>query len=418
MLTTLISLVSLFIGIGILLVGNGLFGTLLAVRAGLEGFSDPTIGLIMSAYFVGFFAGTFFCPALIRRVGHIRAFAMFAAVAASTAILHVLLVEPAVWLLLRAVTGACLVGLYMVVESWLNTQTPNARRGQVFAVYMAVSLLALALSQALITTADPGGFTLFGVASILLSLALLPVAFTSTAQPLPVTTPRLGLRHLYESSPAAIAGALASGLVIGAFWGMGPVFAQRIGLDTAGIAAFMSATILGGAALQWPIGRLSDRGDRRLVLIFTGALAAVLALTLALVASVSIPWLIAVSFLFGGLAFSVYPISVAHLNDHLQPEDILEGSSGLLLLHGVGAALGPAGVGLLVGHFGPRSLLVYFALILGLMAAFLSLRMRRAPPVALEEHAPFAVMLRTSPEALVMLADTPDEGLEEVGEPR
>ena len=418
MLTTLTSLVSLFIGIGILLVGSGLFGTLLAVRAGLEGFADPVIGLIMSAYFVGFFAGTFFCPALIRRVGHIRAFAMFAAVAASTAILHVLLVEPAVWMLLRAVTGACLVGLYMVVESWLNTQTPNARRGQVFAVYMAVSLLALALSQALITTADPGGFALFGVASILLSLALLPVAFTSTAQPLPVTTPRLGLRHLYESSPAAIAGALASGLVIGAFWGMGPVFAQRIGLDTAGIAAFMSATILGGAALQWPIGRLSDRGDRRLVLIFTGAVAAALALILALVASVSAPGLIAVSFLFGGLAFSVYPISVAHLNDHLQPEDILEGSSGLLLLHGVGAALGPAGVGLLVGHFGPRSLLVYFALVLGLMAAFLLLRRRRAPPVALEEHAPFAVMLRTSPEALVMLADTPEEGLEEAGEPR
>ena len=409
MLITLISLVSLFVGIAILLVGSGLFGTLLAVRAGLEGFSDPIIGLIMSAYFVGFFAGTFFCPALIRRVGHIRAFAMFAAVAASTAILHALIVEPFFWLLLRAITGACMVGLYMVIESWLNAQTPNPRRGQVFAVYMMVSLLALALGQALITSADPAGFALFGIASILLSLALVPIAFTSIAQPQPVATPRLGLRHLYATSPAAVAGALVSGLVIGAFWGMGPLFGQRIGLDTAGIAGFMSATILGGAALQWPIGHLSDRSDRRRILVFASIAAAGVALVVALVATASVAWLIVTSFLFGGLAFSVYSISVAHLNDHLLAEEILEGSSGLLLLHGIGAAAGPAGVGLLIGSFGPRSLLLYFAAILALLAAFVASRVRRVAPVVVGERAPFAAMLRTSPEALVMLADTPDE---------
>lgn len=408
MLSTLFPIVSLLTGIGILLVGSGLFGTLLALRAGLEGFADPVIGLVMSAYFVGFFAGTFFCPALIRRVGHIRAFAMFAAVAAATVILHVLVIHPVVWLFLRVITGACLVGLYIVIESWLNAQTPNARRGQVFAAYMAVTLLALTLGQALITRADPAGFTLFGIASMLMSLALVPIAFTSIAQPQPVTTPRLGLRFLYATSPAAVAGALASGMVIGAFWGMGPVFAQRIGLDNAGVAGFMGATILGGAALQWPIGQLSDRVDRRRVLASVGAAAAVLAIVASAAADVSATALMAAIFVFGGLAFSVYPVSVAHLNDHLQPDQVLEGSSGLLLLHGLGAVAGPAVVGLLVGSYGPRSLLLYYAVTLVLLAMFVALRMRRTPPVAIEEHAPFAPMVRTSPEALVMLTEAAD----------
>lgn len=409
MLSTLFPIVSLLTGIGILLIGSGLFGTLLALRAGLAGFSDPVIGLVMSAYFVGFFAGTFFCPGLIRRVGHIRAFAMFAAIASATAILHVLVIEPAVWLILRVITGACLVGIYTVIESWLNAQTPNARRGQVFAAYMAVTLLALAFGQVLITWADPSGFTLFGIASILLSLGLVPIAFTSIAQPLPVKTPRLGLRFLYAASPAAAAGALASGLVIGAFWGMGPVFAQRVGLDTAGIASFMAATILGGAALQWPIGHWSDRLDRRWVLALVAAAAAVFALISIAAAPASMAGLMVSTFLFGGLAFSVYSISVAHLNDHLRPEESLEGASGLLLLHGIGAAVGPAAVGLLIAGFGPSSLPVYYAVTLLLLTMFVLLRIRQAPPVAMGDHAPFTLMVRTSPEALVLLADTPDE---------
>ena len=416
MLSTVFPIVSLLTGIGILLVGSGLFGTALALRAGLEGFADPVIGLVMSAYFVGFFAGTFVCPALIRRVGHIRAFAMFAAVAAATVLLHVLIVHPAVWLALRVVTGACLVGLYTVIESWLNAQTPNAQRGKVFAAYMVVTLLALTFGQALITYADPAAFTLFAIASLLMSLALVPIALTSIAQPTPVTTPRLGLRFLYATSPAAVAGALASGMVIGAFWGMGPVFAQRIGLDNAGVAGFMGATILGGAALQWPIGQLSDRVDRRRVLAWVGAAAAVLASVASAAAGISATALMAAMFVFGGLAFSVYPVSVAHLNDHLQPDQVLEGSSGLLLLHGLGAAAGPAVVGLLVGGFGPRSLLVYYATTLVLLAMFVAVRIRQAPPVALEEHAPFAPMVRTSPEALAMLADAAEDAAQ--AEPR
>lgn len=201
MFSTVFSIFSLLLGIAILLVGSGLLGTLLALRAGIEEFADPVIGFIMSAYFVGFFTGTSFCPRVIRRVGHIRSFAMFAAIASSTAILHVLVVEPWIWGALRVVTGGCLVGLYMVIESWLNTQTPNERRGRVFAIYMAVTLLALALGQGLIATAPPSGFVLFGLVSMLFSLSLVPIAFTSVTQPDPVPLPRLGLRHLYETSP-------------------------------------------------------------------------------------------------------------------------------------------------------------------------------------------------------------------------
>jgi MFS family permease len=404
-MSTAFPIVSLLAGIGVLLVGSGLFGTLLALRAGLEGFADQMIGLVMSAYFVGFFAGTFVCPALIRRVGHIRAFAMFAAIAAATVLLHVLIIHPAVWLVLRVLTGACLVGLYTVIESWLNAQTPNTQRGKVFAAYMIVTLLALTLGQALITSADPAGFTLFAIASLLMSMALVPIALTSLVQPTPVTTPRLGLRFLYATSPAAVAGALVSGLVIGAFWGMGPVFAQRIGLDNAGVAALMGATILGGAALQWPIGHLSDRVDRRRVLAGVGAIGGMTALVAAVAANGTTGWLLAAVFVFGGLAFSVYPVSVAHLNDHLQPDQVLEGSSGLLLLHGLGAAVGPAVVGVL----GPRSLLLYYAVTLVALAVFVALRIRHAPPVAMEEHVPFTPMVRTSPEALAMLAEAEED---------
>ncbi len=407
------SIFSLLAGIGILLVGSGLLGTVLALRAGLEGFGEAVIGLVMSAYFVGFFAGTFVCPSLIRRVGHIRAFAMFAAVASSAVILHALVVNPVVWLLLRVLTGTCLVGLYTVIESWLNAQTPNARRGQVFALYMAVTLVALAAGQGLVAANDPAGFTPFGVAAILLSLGLVPIAFTSLSQPQPVTTPRLGLGFLYRNSPAAVAGALGSGLVVGAFWGLAPVFAQQVGLDTAGVAAFMSATILGGAALQWPIGHLSDRGDRRRVLAWVGLSAALCALATAAIVDAGTGWLLAATFLFGGLAFSVYPVSVAHLNDHLQPDQVLEGASGLLLVHGVGAAVGPAVGGLLIGLYGPLSLLFLYAAVLGLLAGFELLRIGRAPPVAEAEQVPFTPMVRTSPEALVMLAEEAQENQEQ-----
>ena len=338
--------------------------TALGLRAGLMDFPVTVTGLVMSAYFAGFIVGTYVCPAIIRRAGHIRAFAAMASVASTMPILHALVVTPWAWGALRLLTGACVVGLYMVIESWLNALAPNSGRGKIFAAYMATTLGALALGQFLILVGDVLGFTPFALVSILLSLALVPVALTRVAEPPPVAAPRPALRRLLAVAPVGFVGAVASGLLNGAFFGMGAVFAQRVGMDKAGVAAFMSATIIGGALLQWPIGQLSDRRDRRLVLAAVCASAALLAALAFFAERFSGPLLLTVAFFYGGLAFTVYGISVAHVNDLLEPARVLEATGTLLLLHGIGAVIGPSAAGFLMQQLGPGSLLVFFALVL------------------------------------------------------
>ncbi len=400
MLRTLHSISSLLLGIGVLLVGVGLLGTLLGVRAGLAGFGDAVTGAVMSAYFVGYIIGTLACPALIRRVGHIRAFAAMAAVASAAAIAHAIWVDALAWAALRVVTGASLVGLYMVVESWLNVLAPKERRGQVFAIYMMVSLIALAAGQFLLLVGNAADFVPFALVSILLSFGLVPVALTRVSEPHPVETPRLGLRRLYAISPLAMVGALASGLVLGAFWGMGAVFAHGVNVSPAGIATFMGATILGGALLQWPMGRWSDRHDRRTVLAAVSFAAAVLAVGLYL----SVTWwptaLYVCAFVFGGFAFTVYGLSVAHLHDHLGAAEALEATSGLLLVYGTGAAFGPLLSGALMSAFGAAILPAYFAVVLGGLGAYALRRMDAGAPMSTAQQGEFVAVMRTSQAAL------------------
>lgn len=400
MLTVVASLFSLLLGTAVLLVGVGLLGTLLGVRAGLEHFGAAITGAIMSAYFSGYVVGTFLIPRLIRRVGHIRAFAAMAAVAAATAITHAMVIDPWAWMGLRAITGICLVGLYMVIESWLNALAPNQHRGQVFALYMTVVLISMALGQFLILAGDVGGFDLFGLTTILLALALVPIVLTQTAQPAPVQTPRVGLRQLFSVSPLGVAGAFVTGTANSAFWGMGAVFASGIGFDEPRIAAYMSATILGGALLQWPIGRLSDRYDRRTVLTVLCLAAVGAGLGAFFLASRSQLGLLACTFVYGGLAFSAYSLSVAHVNDHLEPSAVLEAASGLLLVYGVGAAAGPFVVGIAMELFGPRSLLAYFVVSFALLALFALYRMRVAAPIPIADQGAFLPVVRTTPVVL------------------
>lgn len=381
MLTVIASLFSLLLGIGLLLIGMGSLGTLLGVRAGIEQFGPPLTGVVMAAYFLGFIVGNYVCPPLIRRVGHIRAFAAMAAVVTAVALIHPLLVYPATWFALRVINGACMMGLYMVVESWLNAITPNERRGQVFAVYMATTLIAMATGQYLILVGEITSLTPFALTAVFLALALVPVALTRMGQPVAMAVQRLSLRTLFITAPLGAAGALFAGLATGAFWGMGPLFAHRIGLEPAGVALFMSATILGGAMLQWPIGRLSDNSDRRRVLavVCLGAVVAALA-TYGFV--LTIPDALYVSaFIYGGFAFTVYSLSVAHTNDHLAKEQVLEATRSLLLLHGVGAVIGPALAGVLMALLGPGSLLIYFAAVLGLLGLYALARMRARLPI-------------------------------------
>lgn len=406
--TTWAAVFSILIASGILLVGIGLFFSALGLRAGVAEFSTIATGLVMSSYFAGFIVGTFVCPALIRRAGHIRSFAAMASIASTTAIVHAIVVDPWVWALLRFATGACLVGLYMVMESWLNVLAPNAARGRVFAAYMAVTLVAMGLGQFLVLAGDIVTFVPLGLVSILLSLALVPVALTRTPEPRPVSVPQISLARLYEISPLGVSAALASGLLNSAFFSMGAVFGQRIGLSDAGVAAFMSVTIFGGALLQWPVGHASDRNDRRNVLALVCAAGAVLAAGAHVLVTVSASWLIVCSFFYGGLVFTIYGLSVALVNDRITQDEVLEAASSLLLVHAMGAAAGPAIAGIFMDLLGPGSLLLYFTLVLAATAVFALWRIRAGAPLPLEQQQGYVSMAASSPVVLELDPRTPD----------
>ncbi|HKK05524.1 MAG TPA: MFS transporter [Gammaproteobacteria bacterium] len=410
MFRTLTTIPTLLFGIGILLLGSGFLGTLLGIRAGLENFPTGLTGLIMAAFFAGYIIGTYLCPPLIRRFGHIRSFTAMASLAGATVLVHAMVVNPAAWMALRIVTGVCMVGLYMVIESWLSEQTAAQRRGRVFSVYMTVNLLALGASQYLILVYGAVGAAPFALSAVFFSIGLIPIALTRVIEPrLGEPTAAFGLRRLYAVSPLSMMTGLISGLGNGAFWGLGAVFAHDVGLSNAGIAAFMSATVIGGALLQGPIGHQSDRWDRRIVLMivsFAGAAAAAIAFVLI---PVSHPGLIVAAVVYGGFGFSIYSLGVAHMNDHLGPGEVLEATRGVLLVTGIGATLGPVIGGLLMQYVGPRSLMAFFGVILLVLGLYALRRMWVSPAIPAEEQGEFVPMARTSGVVLEMDPRTDEE---------
>jgi MFS family permease len=301
------------------------------------------------------------------------------------------------------------VGLYIVIESWLNTLAPKDQRGRVFSMYLLVSFMALAVGQWLILVGDSVGFLPFAMVSVLLSFALLPITLAPVTQPDAVEPPRLSISSLWHTTPLGVSGAFASGLIHSAFFGLGALFAQRVGLDSAGVASFMAATILGGAIFQWPVGHLSDRIDRRLVLLSALLIAAVLSL-LAYSSSLSWTWaLVPIGVALGGVLFTVYGLSVAHANDMIDVSRTLEVTGGLLLVHGIGAAIGPTLAGLLMDAGGPGSLMLYFSAVCAVLAVHVLLRIRAVPPVAVEDKVGYVVVGSGMESALQQLDPrTPD----------
>lgn len=400
MLRTLRPVASLLAGTALLLIGVGLLNTLIPLRGIAAGYSGTLLGGLTSAYYAGYFIGTFALPPLVRRIGHIRAFAFCTAGATCIVLLHAFGSNPLAWLALRLLAGIVLVGLYAVIESWLNAQASHGTRSTVFAIYMVVNLLALALGQQLLRIHGEA-FVLFAVVALLVCAATLPVLVTHQAQPQQQATPKLQLRLLFSVAPTAGLGALLSGLAMGAFWGLLPVYARRSGFDTATISVYMSIAILGGAALQWPLGRWSDRHDRRIALALVTVIATVLALAGIAFGGRTLPEMVTI-FLYGGMCFAVYPILVAHLVDHAPPEDLLAASSSVLLVYGVGSALGPLVAGAAMSAFGAWSLFAWFALTHGVLAAYAFWRYRmfkRAPTPG----PGFTPMVRTTPAALRLL---------------
>jgi len=405
----IVAIATLLIGIAVILAGSGLLGTVLGIRGQIEGFSSLMLGVIMAAYFVGFVIGTKTVPEVIRRVGHIRMFAALASLVSVATLMHGLLINPYVWIVVRALSGFCIVGIYIVIESWLNTQTDNENRGHVFSAYMTTTLIGLGIGQVLLLAGDINTLFLFALASVLLSLGLVPVALTRVQEPVIQDVDRLGLRKLYEASPSGVVGSVFAGLGAGAFWGLGPVFATGIGLDTAGVSGFMGLTILGGILMLWPIGKLSDRYDRRRILMWACLATAAAAGTASWLTGMDARWVLLGGFLYGAFSFSIYSLSVAHTNDHVDASQMLETTATLQLLWSSGAIAGPILVGLFMQWTGPLTFLPFLVISALIPGLFTRYRMSVSAPVAAEEQGDFVPQFATSPVALEMYPEPEDE---------
>lgn len=380
------AMAALLLSMGLLMLGNGLQSSLISLRASLEGFSTQFTGILMTGYFVGFLVGSVLTPKVVAQVGHIRVFAALASLASSVVLIHAVLIEPWLWFAMRLVTGFCIAGLFIVAESWLNDSVSNATRGQLLSLYMVITTGAMACSQLLLNLADPAGYALFILISVLVSLALLPILLSATPAPGFAAPEHMSLLRLYRSSPLGILGCFGTGMSMGGVFGMGVIYAQQIGLQLSSISLFMGLVFMGGVALQWPIGKLSDKFDRRKVLFVVTALAALTALAAVAVATVSVLGLLVIVFLFGGLALPMYSLCVAHTNDALEPKQMVAASSNLVLTYGVGAALGPSLVAAVMGYVGPDGFFWYLAVVHAGVGFFALYRMARRNAVPTDEQ--------------------------------
>lgn len=389
LLTALAPVSALLLSVAVLLAGSGLQITLLPIRANLENFNPLEIGVLGSAYFVGFTLGCVQGPLLVRRAGHIRAFLAMTSLASAVPILHAMEVDSVLWWVLRAFSGYCFAVLYIVIESWLNAKSDNQTRGAVFSVYIIINLTVLTLGQMMVGLAQVNTFTLFGLASVLVSLAAIPVAFTSSATPPQSDFVRPRLFRLYSISPVGFGGCFAVGLANGSFWTLGPVYAQNLGMNAASIGFYMSAVVLGGALGQWPLGVISDRMDRRIVMLMAGAIAIFAATATFFVPDGDYTTLMIAGVFFGIGSFPLYPLAVAHANDVADPQDYVEVSSGLLLIYSIGAALGPIAPSLQPEYAGVPTLYMFTVAVHVLLFAYIVRRLRYRPEIA-EDRVVFA----------------------------
>jgi MFS family permease len=383
-LATLATLLALLLGFGLMQMGNTLQGTLLSVRGQIESFSPAQIGAVGAGLWVGIVVGSLYSGKLILRVGHIRAFLALGAIASTAPLLHLLVMDPIAWMGARALTGFCFAGLFIVVESWLNSAATGETRGQILSVYAMTGLLAGIIGQLLLSATDTAGFRPFCVVAIIIALALVPIALTRAVAPTHEGGgARINLIGLYRQSPFGLVAASLCGVTTSAFFTLGPILAQRRGLDTGGIAVFMASGTLGGFLMAWPLGWLSDRLDRRLVIIGAAITAAVtLGVMIALVPGEATRWLLYLcAAIFGGTTIPTYSVVMAHVNDAVGEGEFVAASGGLLIMQGVGAVAGPliAGFAMSASELGFAYTVIATQL---LMAAFglYRLRCRAAPP--------------------------------------
>ena len=379
---------SLLLAVAFLLAGNGLQFTLLPLRGNVEDFSDFAIGVIGSAYYVGFVSGCLMGPYLIVRAGHIRAFAAMAALAVVIALAYPLNTNVLPWTVFRALNGFCLAGIYLVIESWLNDRAANHNRGLVMSAYVFVNFLAFTVGQLMVVIYPIREAGNFMVAAMLASLAIVPVALTRSAQPAPITIVTFRPAQLYRAAPVGLVASMMVGMANGAFWGLGPLSAAGNGLSVGRVALFMSGATLAGALVQWPVGRLSDRLDRRLVLLALLIGAALTGVLLWMFARNG--WLLLTfGLLFGALALPCYSLAAAHAYDKTAVSDMVPTAATILLANAIGAAIGPLPASLVMDALGPRALFLFTAAAQGLLAVYVFYRTTVQAPLAAPEKTGF-----------------------------
>ncbi|MEM7752016.1 MAG: MFS transporter [Pseudomonadota bacterium] len=365
---------ALLLGVLLLMVGNGLQGSLIGIRGAIEDFSTAELSIITSAYFVGFLFGSRMAPEMIRRVGHVRVFAALASFVSAVLILYPTFTEPWAWVVLRVIFGFSFSGVYVTAESWLNDASTNETRGKALSLYMIVQMSGIVASQALLNVDDPAGYILFVIPSVLVSLSFAPILLSVTPTPAFDTTKGMSFRELYVTSPTSVIGMFLMGAVFAAQFGMASIYGTEAGLTVAQISIFISAIFIGGLMLQYPIGWASDRMDRR-VLILGASLGGLGAALIGLFFGSVFEILLIAGFLMGGFSNPLYALLIAYMNDYLGTEDMAAASGGLIFVNGLGAIVGPILTGWAMTQFGASGFWLYLLVVMILLAAYVAFRM-------------------------------------------
>ena len=391
---------ALLLGMMLLMAGNGLHGTLLGLRGAIEGFSPTTMSYIMSGYFLGFLGGSYMTPSLIRRVGHVRVFAALGSLISAVFILYAAVPDPVAWTLMRIIVGFCFAGVYVVAESWLNDAATNETRGQALSAYVIVQMIGIIAAQVLLNFADVGGYTLFVLMSVFVSISFMPILLSITPAPVFHASKRMSLRELYEISPLGSVGIFLLGGIFATLFGMPAVYATEVGMSIRETTIFIGLIYLGGLIWQYPIGWISDLIDRRrLIIMLTGFGGAVMLIGVAFTQYQLVLYVL--SFVAGGVANPLYSLLIAYTNDYLEIDDMASASGGLIFLNGVGAIGMPLLVGWAMTSFGPQSFFVALSLLLASISGYALYRSTRRAPTPVDETSAYATVLpQASPIAV------------------
>jgi len=387
----------------LLMLGNGLQGTLLGVRGEIEGFSTFEMSLVMSAYFVGFLGGSHAAPEMIRRVGHVRVFAALGSLISAVLILYPALANAEAWMVGRVIIGFCFSAVYVTAESWLNNSATNENRGQTLSLYMIVQMIGIVAAQGVLLLGDPSGYILFIIPSVLVSVAFAPILLSITPTPAFDTTKPMSLKKLYEVSPLGVVGMFLLGGVFSAQFGMAAVYGGKAGLSIAQISLFVSAFYVGALIMQYPLGYISDRMDRRFLILLTAALGGVASIV-AVIWGEDIIILLAAAFVIGGTSNPLYSLFLAYTNDFLEHEDMAAASGGMVFVSGLGAISGPIVTGWLMTTVGP---VAFFGLIGALMiaiAVYAAFRMTQRASPSVDDTAGFQAIMPSSSPVFVEVA--------------